>query len=204
MFDSPDKLALGLLTGIIFGFLLQKGRAAKYHVIVGQFLLKDWTVVKIMGTAVLVGAVGVYGLVESGWAALHIRPLLLGGVLVGGVCFGIGIVVFGYCPGTSVAACGEGRRDAMVGVLGMLFGATVFVVLFPQLQPVIKDLGDWGKLTVPETLGVSPWLVIAAMVTAGGIGIWLLQRGERPEAPREMAPPIGRKAEPARVGTNLP
>ncbi len=106
MFDSPEKLALGLLTGIVFGFLLQKGRAAKYHVIVGQFLLKDWTVVKIMLTAVLVGSVGVYALVQTDWASLHIRPALLGGVLLGGVCFGIGIVVFGYCPGTSVAACG--------------------------------------------------------------------------------------------------
>lgn len=48
MFDTPGKLALGLLTGIVFGFLLQKGRAAKFHVIVGQFLLRDWTVVKIM------------------------------------------------------------------------------------------------------------------------------------------------------------
>ena len=63
MFDSADKLALGLLTGIVFGFLLQKGRVAKYEVIVGQFLFKDWTVVKTMGTAVVVGAVGVHALI---------------------------------------------------------------------------------------------------------------------------------------------
>ena len=72
MFDSPDKLALGLLTGIVFGFLLQKGRAAKYHVIVGQFLLKDWTVVKIMLTAVILGSVGVYALVNEGHA-VHVE-----------------------------------------------------------------------------------------------------------------------------------
>ena len=63
MFDSPDKLLLGLVTGVAFGFLLQKGRVAKFPVIVGQFLLKDWTVVKVMATAVAVGAVGVYALV---------------------------------------------------------------------------------------------------------------------------------------------
>ncbi len=119
MFDSVDKLALGLFTGIVFGFLLQKGRVAKYEVIVGQFLFKDWTVVKTMGTAVVVGAVGVYGLVAMDMASLHIRPALLGGVLIGAVLFGIGMAVLGYCPGTSVAGCGEGRRDAMVGVLGM-------------------------------------------------------------------------------------
>ena len=178
MFDSPDKLALGLVTGIIFGLLLQKGRVAKYHVIVGQFLLKDWTVVKIMATAVIIGAIGVYALVAMGATSLHIKPMLWGGVLLGGVLFGIGIVVLGYCPGTSVAACGEGRRDAMVGVLGMLVGAGLFVALYPVLQPVMKGLGDWGEITVPETLGVSPWLIIGALVIAGIIAILLLGRGK--------------------------
>lgn len=127
MFDSPDKLLLGLATGVVFGVLLQKGRAAKFPVIVGQFLLKDWTVVKIMGTAVAVGAVGVYALVLSGHATLHVKPLLLGGVLLGGALFGVDLVVLGYSPGTTVAACGEGRRDAMAGVLGMFAGALAFV-----------------------------------------------------------------------------
>lgn len=66
MFDPPLRLLLGLPTGIALGFLLQKGRAAKHHVIIGQFLLKDWTVVKIMATAVVVGAIGVYALVQTG------------------------------------------------------------------------------------------------------------------------------------------
>lgn len=177
MFDSPDKLALGLLTGILFGFLLQKGRVAKYHVIIGQFLLKDWTVVKIMATAVIVGAIGVYALLEMGAVSLHIKPMLVGGVLIGAVFFGIGMVLLGYCPGTSVAACGEGRRDAMVGVLGMLCGAGVFVALYPVLQPVMKGLGDFGKITVPETLGLSPWLVIGALVILAILALVLLSRG---------------------------
>lgn len=171
MFDSPDRLALGLLTGILFGFLLQKGRVAKYHVILGQFLLRDWTVVRIMATAVVVGALGVYGLVELGWASLHIRPFLVGGVLLGGICFGVGMVVLGYCPGTTVAACGEGRRDAMIGLLGMLFGAGLFVGLYPLLQAVIKGLGDRGKITLPETLGVSPWLIIGALVAGAAVAL---------------------------------
>jgi uncharacterized protein len=163
MLESPDKLILGFLTGIVFGFLLQKGRVAKFEVIVGQFVLRDWTVVKTMGTAVVVGAIGVYLLVAADVASLHIRPALLGGVLIGAVCFGVGMAVFGYCPGTSVAGCGEGRRDAMVGVLGMLAGAAAFVAAYPALQPVIKSLGDWGKLTLPEATHTSPWLWIAGL-----------------------------------------
>lgn len=163
MFEPPSKLLLGLLTGIAFGFLLQKGRAAKYHVIMGQFLLKDWTVVKIMATAVAVGAIGVYALVQTGVATLHVKPAQFGGVVAGGVLFGVGIAVFGYCPGTSVAACGEGRRDAMVGVLGMFVGAGAYVALFRVLQSVIEAGADWGKVTLPQVTHTSPWLWVTGI-----------------------------------------
>lgn len=194
MFDSPAKLILGLVTGIMFGFLLQKGRVAKFEVIVGQFLFKDWTVVKMMGTAVVVGAVGVYALVSADLASLHIRPALLGGVLLGAVCFGVGMAVFGYCPGTSVAACGEGRRDAMVGVLGMFAGAALFVALYGQLLPLIKSLGDWGKITLPDVTHTSPWLWVSLLVAAGGAAL-LFKRWQR-GTPSNIPLP---SAEPART-----
>lgn len=173
MFDSPERLLLGLLIGVLFGVLLQKGRVAKFPVIVGQFILKDWTVVKIMGTAVVVGSVGVYALVASGHANLHVKPFLLGGVLLGGICFGVGMAVFGYCPGTGVAACGEGNKDAMVGVLGMLAGALAFVAAYSEIQPVVKGLGDMGKITFPEATGTSPWLWVAGLA-GGGITAFVL------------------------------
>lgn len=182
MFDSPERLLLGLLTGVLFGVLLQKGQVAKFSVIVGQFILKDWTVVKIMGVGVVVGSMGVYALVASGHAHLHVKPFLLGGVLLGGVCFGVGMAVFGYCPGTGVAACGEGRRDAMVGVLGMLAGALAFVVAYPALQPVIKGLGDMGKLTLPDVTGTSPWLWVAGLAGVGLAAVALLVSRRKPLA----------------------
>ena len=164
MFESFDKLLLGLVTGFVFGFLLQKGRVAKFRVIVGQFLLKDWTVVKVMMTAVAVGAVGVWAMVGMGMASLHIKPAAFGGVIAGAVLFGCGMAIFGYCPGTGVAACGEGRKDAMVGVLGMFCGALAYVIAFPALQGLIKGFGDWGKVTLPELTGISPWIFVAALV----------------------------------------
>ena len=180
MFESPDKLLLGLATGIVFGFLLQKGRVAKFPVIVGQFLLRDWTVAKVMGTAVVVGAVGVYALVTSGMATLQVKPFLPGGVVLGAVLFGIGIAMLGYCPGTTVAACGEGRRDAMVGVLGMFAGALAFVAAWPALQPVINGLGDEGKVTLPELTGTAPWLWIAALAVIGLASVlFIWGRGRR-------------------------
>ena len=184
MFESPERLVLGLVTGVIFGFLLQKGRVAKFPVIVGQFLLKDWTVVKVMGSAVVVGAVGVFALVALGQATPHVKPLLLGGVLLGGVLFGVGMTVFGYCPGTSVAACGEGRRDAMAGVLGMMAGAFGFVAAWPSLQPIVKGLGDRGKVTLPSLTGTSPWLWVGAIAVCGALAAWWFSRKHGHPTPR--------------------
>ena len=167
MFDPVWKLALGLLTGMIFGLLLQKGKVAKFHVIVNQFLFRDWTVVKIMGTAVIVGSIGVYALLAVDAVSLHIKPLIWFGVVVGGICFGVGMAIFGYCPGTSVAACGEGRRDAVAGVFGMLLGAGLYVVIFPQLSALRSRWGDAGKITIPQWTATSPWLWISAICMLG-------------------------------------
>ena len=174
--------------------LLQKGRVAKFAVIVGQFLLKDWTVVKIMGTAVIVGSVGVFALVAAGQATLHIKPLLLGGVLLGGTLFGVGMTTLGYCPGTAVAACGEGRRDAMAGVLGMFAWSLGFVAAWPALQPVVKAWGNEGKVTIPDLTSTSPWLWIAGMTLAGIAGVLMLRglgSSTGPSAVPQPGTPVG-------------
>lgn len=166
MFDSPAKLFLGLATGFVFGFLLQKGQVAKYQVILGQLLLKNWTVAKVMLTAVAVGAVGVYALVALGSAELHVKPAAFAAVILGGVLFGAGLAVLGLCPGTTVAACGEGRRDAAVGVLGMLAGAGVYVAAHAPITAAGRALGSWGKVTMPQVTASPPWPWIAALVVA--------------------------------------
>lgn len=172
MFDPIWKLALGLLTGIVFGILLQKGGVAKFRIIVGQFTLKDWTVVKIMGTAVVVGAAGVYALLALDLVSLHIKSLAWGGVVTGGILFGVGMAVFGYCPGTSVAACGEGRRDAMVGALGMFLGAGAYVAFYPSLRPLIEGFGDEGKVTLPQLTDTSAWLWIGGLAVIAVVAIF--------------------------------
>ncbi len=176
MFDPIWKLALGLVTGFVFGVLLQKGRVTKYEVIVGQFLGRDFSVVKIMGSAVVVGSIGIYALLPTEAVNLHIKPLMWAGILIGGLLFGIGMAVLGYCPGTGVAACGEGRKDAYVGVLGMLLGAAVYVTLYPNLSKLAESLGDAGQLTLPQLTGTSPWLWIIPLAVIAITAIRLAQR----------------------------
>lgn len=186
MFDTPENLIMGLLTGTAFGFFLQKGRVAKFDVILGQLLLKDWTVLKIMATAVAVGSIGVYTLVSMGMATLHIKPALLGGVIVGGLLFGGGLAVFGYCPGTGVAASGEGHRDAMVGVAGMLCGAAVYVALYPSLKPMIAALADWGKITLPQATATAPWPWVIGLVAVIVAGLLVLEKRRHQRVPQMM------------------
>jgi uncharacterized membrane protein YedE/YeeE len=116
-------------------------------------------------------------------AAFHIKPLMLGGVLVGGALFGVGMGLLGYCPGTCVAACGEGRRDAIAGVVGQLLGAALFVAAYPWVRSLIR-LGDFGKVTLPEITGITEWLWIAA---AAGVGVvaWLWQSYSHSQIPSE-------------------
>lgn len=164
MFDSPHEMALGLLTGVVFGFLLQKGRVTKYRVIMGQLLLRDFTVAKVMLTAVAVGSVGVYALVGAGHAELQVKPAEFAGVLIGALLFGGGLAVVGLCPGTTVAACGEGRRDAIAGALGMLAGATIYVLAHAPIAALSGALGSWGEATWPEVTASSPWAWIVALL----------------------------------------
>lgn len=147
------KAALGLGTGMAFGALLHKGRLDDQDVILKQLTLDDWTVVKTMGSAVAVGAVGVNYLAKKGVIKKDVKPLNVGGVVTGAALFGAGMALFGYCPGTSVAAVGAGRKDALAGFFGMLFGATAFVAAYPQLKALIEAGGTFGKKTLPDILG---------------------------------------------------
>jgi uncharacterized protein len=171
------KLLLGLLIGFVFGFLLQKGQVAKRRVILGQFLLRDFTVMKMMLTAIAVGGIGVYILKAMGLVTLHVKPLQVGAVIVGGLIFGVGMAVLGYCPGTAVAALGEGSRDARWGVIGMAVGAMVFSEVIGQLQGLLK-WNDLGPLTLPEMTGLPWWLWLGVVAAAVVLIRPLPARGE--------------------------
>ncbi|OPZ31456.1 MAG: putative inner membrane protein [Lentisphaerae bacterium ADurb.BinA184] len=154
---------IGLLLGFAFGFLLHKGGVTRYDRLIGQLLLKDFTVVKVMLTAVIVGMVGVYLLRDAGLARLHPKSGSLGATAVGGLIFGVGFGLLGYCPGTLVGALGEGWLDALVGGAGILIGAGLFAARYPRLREGILKRGDFGALTLPEWLKVNAWVVIVPM-----------------------------------------
>jgi uncharacterized protein len=155
-----NELGLGLITGFLFGFLLQKGRVLRFEKQVGAMLLKDMTILKFMLSAILVGLVGIYLLKGMGVIQLSHKPMNVGAVVLGGLLFGGGWAIMGYCPGTSIGALGEGRWHALFAVLGMVAGAALYAELYPALSSTLLAWKDFGRIGVPETLGVSPWVVI--------------------------------------------
>ncbi|MBN1756063.1 YeeE/YedE family protein [bacterium] len=158
---KKTQLTIGLIMGIFFGFLLQKGGVTKYDVILGQLLLSDFTVVKVMLSAVVTGMIGVYFLNGLGLAKLHPKPGSVGISVIGGLFFGIGFATLGYCPGTVAGAVGNGYLDALIGgVIGILIGAGLFAGLFKKLQKPILNKGYFGEITLPELLKVNPWVII--------------------------------------------
>ena len=158
------QLVIGLVIGIIFGFLLQKGGVTKYDVIIGQLLLTDFTVIKVMLTAMTVGMLGVHLLRSFGIAQLHPKPGSFGSTVIGGLIFGVGFGLLGYCPGTMAGAVGQGSLDALFGgVIGMIIGAGLFAEFFPKLEKSILNRGDFGEMTWPQLIKVNPWLIIIPM-----------------------------------------
>lgn len=154
------ELMYGLVTGILFGFFLQKGRVLRYDKQIGALRLQDMTIMKFMLSHIAVAMVGVYLLYDLGLVKLSLKPLVLGGVVLGGLLFGLGWGLLGYCPGTSLGALGEGRWDAIWGIGGMLVGAGLYAEAYPYLQTTVLTWGNYGKITVPQLLGISHWPVI--------------------------------------------
>ena len=152
---------LGLWTGIAFGFFLQKGRVLRFDTQVGAMLLKDMTTLKFMLSAILVGMVGITLLHGMGVITLSHKPMNVGAIVVGGALFGAGWAIMGFCPGTSVGALGEGRWHALFAIVGMILGAALYAELYPFFKTTVLSCQDYGKIGLPETLGVSPWILVA-------------------------------------------
>ena len=167
--NKRAQVVLGLLFGIVFGFLLQKGGVTEYGVIIGQLLLTDFTVVKVMLMAILVGMIGVYAMKAAGLVRLHYQQGSVGATVIGGLVFGAGFAILGYCPGTAAGAVGAGALDALVGMIGIALGAGIFARLYPVLDRSVLNRGPFPAGTISELVGVRPGIVVVlvAVLIAG-------------------------------------
>lgn len=160
-----------LCTGIAMGFLIQRVRASSPAVILQNLRLENLSIIKFMATTIAVGMIVVYALDLFIPDLLHfdIKPTYLVGVALGGLIFGVGFGLGGYCPGTCVVGIGEGRRDAWFALAGGIAGALVFTLVYTvAIQPIVTLL-DFGKVTVQGALhlpAILPAVVIGVILLA--------------------------------------
>jgi hypothetical protein len=151
---SGAKLVSAILFGLAFGFLLQKGGVGKYNVLLGQLLLQDFTVAKIMMTAIVVGMAGVFTLHYFAKVNLHLHPTKVGAQTIGGLIFGAGFALIAYCPGTGAAALGQGSWDVLFGIAGLIAGSYLYAELSGWLKQTVEKWGDKGKVMLPDLLHI--------------------------------------------------
>ncbi len=180
--DTPDKpdsarqLVLGLTFGIVFGFLLQKGGVGKYEVLMGQFLLTDFTVIKVMLTAIAVGMFGIFSMRAMGLVKLHVKPTCYVSNIVGGLIFGVGLGLLGYCPGTGAAALGQGNYDAIFGIVGLMAGSYLFAETSDYLGATLQKIGNRGKIMLPDLLGMRLTVFLLIFVPLLGFILLAIER----------------------------
>jgi len=170
------KLLTAVVFGLVFGFLLQKGGVGKFHVLIGQLLLQDWTVAKIMLTAIVVGMIGIFTLHHFGKVNLHLKPTRIGANLIGGLLFGAGFALLGYCPGTVAVALGQGSWDALFGMIGLVAGSWIYAEFSGVLKRTVEKWGDLGKVLLPDLLHVPRRPFVVGVVAVLTLGLFILHR----------------------------
>lgn len=194
MFPLNDGGVLsGLVCGALFGFVLENAGFGSPCKLTGQFTLRDWSVLKVMFTAIVVAATGLYVLRLLGWLeadAVFVPTSLVVASAIGGALVGAGFAVGGYCPGTSVVGMFSGRLDALVFIVGLLLGTVAFSGLYgPAIEAVMAmgeiETGDtfsdaWG---IPDALVIG--LMVVALLGVFYAGTWFERRGRGPVTAQE-------------------
>ncbi|MDP8207814.1 MAG: YeeE/YedE thiosulfate transporter family protein [Candidatus Electryonea clarkiae] len=164
-------LLIAWIIGIGFGFFLERGGFGNARKLAAQFYFKDFAVLKVMFTAIVVAGLGFWGLVLLGLldlSATYINLTFLGAQVIGGLILGVGFVIGGYCPGTSCVAVSTGKLDALVYLAGILFGIFVYSEFAPILDK-LHNSGSMGEVYVWQWLHVSPGvaMILAVLMAVG-------------------------------------
>ena len=163
-----------LIFGFLFGAILQYAKLNKYDVISGLAIMDNYAVAKAIAVAIGVGAVLLNLEIGLGLAVYHVKPFILGGIILGGLIFGAGMAVLGYCPGTLAVSLGEGSVDALVGIIGGLFGGLVYTLLLPSFPGLLGP--DLGKISLNSATGTNFMFYLLVLIVGAvfiGASFWL-------------------------------
>jgi uncharacterized membrane protein YedE/YeeE len=166
LLGSPQALLWSALIGLAFGFWLERAGFGSSRKLTAIFYLRDFAVLQVMFTAIVTTSLGLLALALLGLvdiAQLYRMETMLAPQIVGGLVFGVGFVMGGWCPGTALVGLAAGKGDALVFLLGAMLGSLAFAFAYPALVP-FQGTGSCGVLALPEVLGLSPGVVTLLVV----------------------------------------
>lgn len=138
-----------IISGFLFGAILQFASLNKFNVISGLATLDDYAVAKTIALTIGVGAILINIEIWAGLASYHVKPFILGGTVLGGLIFGVGMAILGYCPGTLAISLGEGSLDALSGIIGGLIAGVIYTLILPSVKSFLgPDLGTFSLNTI--------------------------------------------------------
>jgi len=162
---------VAILIGIAFGFILEQAGFSTSKKLVGLFYGYDFTVLRVFFTAGVTAMIGVIALGHFGMLDLnliYVNPAFIWSAVIGGLIMGLGFVVGGFCPGTSVCAAGIGKIDAMIFVGGSVLGVYGFAEGYPLFEGLYKS-GNWGSPKIFEIMGMSQSMFAFLLTTVAVI-----------------------------------
>ena len=161
-----------LFIGFCFGAIILYSRLDKFEKMAGFMIFEDTLVPRMAMTTVALSSIGFYFLVQAGYATFAVKPILLGGLIVGAVLFGTGLVILGKCPSAFFVSVSEGRIDAFVGVLGSMVGGAIFTLVYPYIKTFMG--ANFGKLQVTDLITGHSLLIVLIFSTILLVTAYLL------------------------------
>jgi len=162
--------AVILILGFLFGAILQYSKLNRFNVISGMATLENFAVAKAIAVAIGTGAVIIAIEIGLGFATYHIKPFLFGGIAIGGIVFGSGMAILGYCPGTLPVSLGEGSLDALIGIIGALAGGFIYTLVVPSVQSVLGP--DLGNISLNTLIGQHHFIFYVVDIMLGVAFVW--------------------------------
>ncbi len=165
------ELLLGIIIGTLWGYIFQRARILRFEKHIGLLTLRDLDILKFLLTGVIVGTIGINLLAQMGLINYAIKPTHVVANLLGGVIYGLGWALLGYCPGTSPGTVAEGAFDGLFGLAGGLLGAVAFAHTYPFWSAKVLHIGNLGPITLASLLHLSPLLIgpVFALILLGFI-----------------------------------
>lgn len=176
------EIAAIIVFGALFGYFLEASGLASPRKLNAQFVLKDWSVFKVMFTSIVVAAMGLWildymFLIDA--SAFRIPTTFFWAMLLGGALLGIGLNIGGYCPGTSLVGSFTGRIDALFFLVGMIMGVLLFAIFFEYIEPFYLAAQGPDGQTLPELLDLPTWIIVIILLILAVVGFLLGNKFEK-------------------------